>query len=246
VYEDRAKYYADPDFYQAPAAALISKSYADARRGLISGRQAARRYPAGDANIENGDTVYLCVADKDGNMVSLIQSNYWGMGSGMTPGETGFSLQNRGALFSLQEGHANVFEPGKRPFHTIIPAFVMKDGKPYMTFGVMGGSMQPQGHVQILVNMIDFGMNLQEAGDAARIRHTGSSQPTDEVMTDGGSVYLESGYSDEVRETLKKMGHHVATERTDYGGYQAILRDNERGVYYGASESRKDGQAAGY
>lgn len=246
VYEDRAKFYADPDFYDAPIDKLISKSYADERRKLIDAGKAASRYSSGDAILENGDTIYLTVADKDGNMVSLIQSNYGGMGSGMTPGDLGFSLQNRGALFSLQEGHANVFEPGKRPFHTIIPAFVMKDGKPYMSFGVMGGAMQPQGHVQILVNMIDFGMNLQEAGDAARIRHTGSSQPTDEVMIDGGTVYLESGITDDVREELRKMGHNIGTEPITYGGYQAIRRDHEQGVYYGASESRKDGQAAGY
>ena len=246
VYEDRAKYYADPDFYEAPLEALLAKSYADRRRELIDPARAADTYPAGEAALESGDTIYLTVADKDGNMVSLIQSNYGGMGSGMTPGDLGFCLQNRGALFSLKPGHANVFEPGKRPFHTIIPAFVMKDGKPYMSFGVMGGSMQPQGHVQVLVNMIDFGMNLQEAGDAPRIRHSGSSQPTDEVMTGGGTVYLESGYSDAVRQKLRERGHDIATEPTSYGGYQAILRDHEQGVYYGASESRKDGQAAGW
>jgi gamma-glutamyltranspeptidase / glutathione hydrolase len=246
VYEDRAKYYADPDFYEAPLEMLLAKSYADRRRELIDPDHASDTYSAGGSALENGDTIYLTVADGDGNMVSLIQSNYGGMGSGMTPGDLGFCLQNRGALFSLEEGHANAFQPGKRPFHTIIPAFVMKDGKPYLSFGVMGGSMQPQGHVQILVNVIDFGMNLQEAGDAPRIRHTGSSQPTDEVMTDGGTVYLESGYSDAVREELRKRGHDIATEPTDYGGYQAIRRDHEQGVYYGASESRKDGQAAGY
>ena len=246
VYEDRAKYYADPDFYHAPLEALLAKSYAARRRELIDPARAAESYPAGPASLEGGDTIYLTVADTDGNMVSLIQSNYGGMGSGMTPGDLGFCLQNRGALFSLQDGHANVFEPGKRPFHTIIPAFVMKDGKPYMSFGVMGGSMQPQGHVQILVNIIDFGMNLQEAGDAPRIRHSGSSQPTDQVMTDGGTVYLESGYSEAVREDLRARGHDIATEPTSYGGYQAILRDHQEGVYYGASESRKDGQAAGW
>jgi len=246
VYEDRAKFYADPEFYDAPVARLISKDYADERRKLINPDKAAVSYPAGDAMLETGDTIYMTVADSAGNMISLIQSNYGGMGSGMTPGDLGFMLQNRGALFSLQEGHANVFEPGKRPFHTIIPAFVMKDGKPFMSFGVMGGSIQPQGHVEILVNVIDFGMNIQEAGDAARIRHTGSSQPTDEVMTDGGVVYMESGIGEDVREQLKEKGHNVATERIDYGGYQAIRRDNEEGVYYGASESRKDGQAAGY
>ncbi len=246
VYEDRAKYYADPDFYEAPLAMLLAKSYADRRREMIDPERAADTYAAGDPGLEKGDTIYLTVADSGGNMVSLIQSNYGGMGSGMTPAELGFCLQNRGALFSLQEGHANVFEPGKRPFHTIIPAFVMRDGRPYMSFGVMGGAMQPQGHVQILVNMIDFGMNLQEAGDAPRIRHAGSSQPTDEIMTSGGSVYLESGYSEAVRAELRKRGHVVATEPTTYGGYQAIRRDHEKGVYYGASESRKDGQAAGY
>jgi gamma-glutamyltranspeptidase/glutathione hydrolase len=246
VYEDRAKFYADPDFYDAPVARLISKEYADKRRKLIDPDKAAVTYPPGDAMLETGDTIYMTVADSDGNMISLIQSNYGGMGSGMTPGDLGFMLQNRGALFSLEEGHANVFEPGKRPFHTIIPAFVMKDGKPFMSFGVMGGSIQPQGHVEILVNIIDFGMNIQEAGDAARIRHTGSSQPTDEVMTDGGVVYMESGIGEDVREQLRKKGHNVATDSIDYGGYQAIRRDHEEGVYYGASESRKDGQAAGY
>ena len=246
VYEDRAKFYADPDFYDAPIEQLISKDYADERRKLITDSKAAASYPSGDAILEHGDTIYLTVADKDGNMVSLIQSNYGGMGSGMTPGKLGFMLQNRGALFSLQDGHANIFEPGKRPFHTIIPAFVMKDGKPFMSFGVMGGSIQPQAHVQILVNVIDFGMNIQEAGDAARMRHVGSSQPTDEVMKNGGTVYLESGIPDSVRDDLRKLGHNIATGRGDYGGYQAILRNEEQGVYYGASESRKDGQAAGY
>lgn len=246
VYEDRARWYADMDFFNAPVDRLISKAYAEERRKLIAPDTAAKTYAAGDMVLEEGDTIYLTVADADGNMVSLIQSNFSGMGSGMTPGDLGFMLQNRGALFSLDPRHPNVFEPGKRPFHTIIPAFVMKDGKPWMSFGVMGGSMQPQGHVQILVNMIDFGMNTQEAGDAARIRHTGSSQPTDEVMTDGGTVYLESGYSEAVRERLRQKGHTVATEATNYGGYQAIRRDAEQGVYYGASESRKDGQAAGY
>ena len=246
VYEDRAKYYADMDFYDAPLERLISKEYAAERAALISPDRAADSYPAGDMAIEHGDTIYLTVADRDGNMVSLIQSNYGGLGSGMTIAKNGFMLQNRGALFSLQDGHANVYEPGKRPFHTIIPAFVMKDGKPLMSYGVMGGAMQPQGHAQILINMIDFGMNLQEAGDAARIRHIGSSQPTDQRMTDGGEVFLESGYGEEVREQLRQLGHTIATEFQSVGGYQAIYRDPETGAYYGASESRKDGQAAGY
>ncbi len=246
VYEDRAKYYADMDFVDVPVGRLVSKGYADERRKLIASDKAAMSYPAGDALLEDGDTIYLTVADSDGNMVSLIQSNYGGMGSGMTPGDLGFILQDRGELFSLTEGHANVVEPGKRPFHTIIPAFIMKDGRPWISFGLMGGAMQPQGHAQIVINMIDFGMNLQEAGDAARIRHKFSSQPTDQVMTDGGTIFLESGFSDETREALMEMGHNVSSEAGIYGGYQAIKLDAEQGVYYGASESRKDGSAAGY
>jgi len=246
VWADRAKYYADMDFASVPVGTLISKEYAAERRKLIDPKKAATMDAAGDAALEHGDTIYMTVADRHGNMISLIQSNYGGMGSGMVPGDLGFGLQNRGALFSLEEGHANVYEPGKRPFHTIIPAFVLKDGEPWLSFGVMGGSMQPQGHAQILVNMIDFGMNLQEAGDAPRIRHTGSSQPTGEVMSDGGTVYLESGYGAGVREDLAARGHTVASKRTDYGGYQAILWDATQRVYYGASETRKDGHAAGY
>jgi gamma-glutamyltranspeptidase/glutathione hydrolase len=246
AYEDRAKFYADMDFVDVPVDRLISKEYAAERRKLISTKEASKRLPAGDAKLEAGDTIYLTVADKDGNMVSLIQSNFRGMGSGMIPGELGFMLQDRAELFSLDPDHANALEPGKRPFHTIIPAFVMKDGEPLMSFGVMGGSMQPQGHVQIIVNMLDFGMNLQEAGDAARVRHGGSSQPTGEVMTDGGTVYLERGFSTETREALEAMGHTLGDSDGGFGGYQAILRDREEGVYYGASEVRKDGQAAGY
>ena len=246
VYEDRARYYADMDFYNAPIERLVSKEYGIERAALIDPNKAAMTYAPGDMNIEHGDTIYLAVADKDGNMVSLIQSNYGGLGSGLTLAEYGFSLQNRGALFSLEDGHANVYEPGKRPFHTIIPAFITKDGKPYMSFGVMGGAMQPQGHAQIMINMIDFGMNLQEAGDAARIRHIGSSQPTDQKMTDGGELFLESAIGQEVREQLAKMGHRLTDEPQSVGGYQGILYDASNGVYYGATESRKDGQAAGY
>jgi len=246
AYEDRAKFYADMDFADVPVETLISKEYADERRQLISMESAAQSLPAGDMKLEEGDTIYLTVADKDGNMVSLIQSNYRGMGSGMTPGDLGFVLQDRAELFNLDENHANALEPGKRPFHTIIPAFVMKDGKPLMSFGVMGGSMQPQGHVQIVVNMLDFGMNLQEAGDAARVRHGGSSQPTGEVMVDGGTIFMERGFSEETRNALEALGHKLGDTDGSFGGYQAILRDHEQGVYYGASEVRKDGQAAGY
>ncbi|WNJ19279.1 gamma-glutamyltransferase [Pontibacter sp. G13] len=244
AYEDRAKFYADPAFNEIPVDELISKQYARERNALLNPKRAARSVPAG--KLKDGDTIYLTVADKDGNMVSLIQSNFRGMGSGVIPGDLGFMLQDRGELFTLEEGHFNVYEPGKRPFHTIIPAFVTKDGKPFMSFGVMGGGMQPQGHVQILVNMIDFGMNLQEAGDAPRIRHDGSSQPTGEVMSDGGYVNLESGIDYETIRALRQKGHKVGYSAGGYGGYQAIMWDDLRKVYFGASESRKDGQAAGY
>lgn len=244
AFEDRANYYCDPDFSTIPLKKLLSKEYAIERKALINPNRSAKNYPAGE--LEQGNTIYLTVADKEGNMVSLIQSNYRGMGSGMTPDQLGFVLQDRGELFSLKEGHANVFEPEKRPFHTIIPAFITKNGKPFISFGLMGGAMQPQGHAQIVVNLIDFKMNLQEAGDAPRIRHEGSSQPTGEKMTDGGWVNLESAISyQNIRELLQK-GHKIKFETGGYGGYQAILYDEERGVYFGASESRKDGQAAGY
>jgi gamma-glutamyltranspeptidase/glutathione hydrolase len=246
AYEDRAKYYADTDFVDVPVARLISKGYAAERRKLIMPMRASKTLPAGDAKLEDGDTVYLTVADKDGNMVSLIQSNYHGMGSGMTPGELGFVLQDRAELFALDESHANVVAGGKRPFHTIIPAFVMKDGKPLISFGLMGGAMQPQGHAQVIVNMVDFGMNLQEAGDAARIHHTGSSQPIGTTMTDGGVVHMESTFSQETRSMLESFGHTLGPSNGSFGGYQAIKWDEEQGVYYGASEVRKDGQAAGY
>ena len=246
AFEDRAKYYADMDFVDVPVTRLISKEYADERRKLISPSRASKKLPPGDAKLEHGDTIYLTVADKDGNMVSLIQSNYRGMGSGMTPGDLGFVLQDRAELFALEDGHANVVEGGKRPFHTIIPAFVMKDGKPLISFGLMGGSMQPQGHAQIVVNMVDFGMNLQEAGDAARINHTGSSQPTGTTMNDGGVVHLETTFSEETRKGLVSLGHTLGPSNGSFGGYQAIMWNEEQGVYYGASEVRKDGQAAGY
>lgn len=243
AFEDRAKYYADPDFNQIPVDWLISKEYAQQRAKLIDMKKAAKRY---DAGLNEGDTIYLTTADKDGNMVSLIQSNYRGMGSGMTPTGLGFILQDRGEMFSLQEGHFNVYAPGKRPFHTIIPAFVTRNGKPWLSFGVMGGGTQPQMHAQIVVNLIDFGMNLQEAGDAPRMLHTGSSEPTDEVMTDGGYVSLESGYDYKTRRQLVQMGHVLRDVSGSYGGYQAIMRDPKSGVYFGASETRKDGQASGY
>ncbi len=244
AFEDRAKYYADPDFNDIPIEQLITKEYAKKRAALIDLDRAARSYDPGE--IEKGNTIYMTVADQFGNMVSLIQSNYQGMGSGMCPPGLGFILQDRGELFALEEGHANVYEPGKRPFHTIIPAFITKDGKPFISFGLMGGSMQPQGHAQIVINLIDFGMNLQEAGDAPRIRHGGSSQPTGTVMTDGGTLYLESGIRWEELQKLIMKGHKIQWDLGSYGGYQAIMWDAKNKVYFGASESRKDGQAAGY
>jgi gamma-glutamyltranspeptidase/glutathione hydrolase len=244
AFEDRAKFYADPDFNKIPVNDLISKEYGKKRSELIDQKRAARSYPAGFP--ESPNTIYLTTADAEGNMVSLIQSNFRGMGSGMTPGQLGFVLQDRGELFSLEEGHMNVYEPHKRPFHTIIPAFITKDGEPFISFGVMGGGMQPQGHTQIVCNLIDFGMNLQEAGDAPRISHEGSSEPTDEIMTDGGVVSLESGFDYETIRELMSKGHFIRYEKGPYGGYQAIMYDSKNKVFYGASESRKDGQAAGY
>ena len=243
AFEDRAKYYADPAFNDIPVDALISKDYAQKRRALINPNKAAKRY---DAGVVEGDTIYLTVADKDGNMVSLIQSNYRGMGSGMTPPELGFILQNRGELFTLAPNHFNTYEPKKRPFHTIIPAMVTRNNKPWLSFGVMGGATQPQMHAQIVVNLIDFGMNLQEAGDAPRFIHVGSSSPTGALMKDGGELSMETGFATEVRRTLYERGHQLSDKLGIYGGYQAILYDADKQVYFGASESRKDGQAAGY
>ncbi len=246
AFEDRARFYADPDFNDIPVEQLISKKYADERRKLINPRLAAKRYDAGNPSLDEGDTIYLTVADKDGNMVSLIQSNYRGMGSGMCPDGLGFIIQDRGELFDLEEGRFNTYAPHKRPFHTIIPAFITKDGRPFMSFGVMGGATQPQGQAQIVINIVDFGMNLQEAGDAPRILHQGSSQPTGSRMEDGGTVSLETGIPGETVRELVRMGHRISHNVGSFGGYQAIMFDEKKGVYYGASESRKDGQAAGY
>ena len=247
AYEDRARHYGDPAFQRIPIPELLDKDYARRRRALISDTTAALRYDPGDMALKQSDTIYLTTADATGMVVSLIQSNYRGMGSGMVPEGLGFGLQDRGEAFLLKPGHPNSFAPGKRPFHTIIPAFVTRDGKPWLSFGVMGGDMQPQGHVQILMNLIDFGMGLQEAGDAPRIYHTRSSEPTGEVMTDGGTVYLEEGFPAASVAELLRRGHRVGrTGPGSFGGYQAIRLDLENKVLFGASESRKDGQAAGY
>jgi gamma-glutamyltranspeptidase/glutathione hydrolase len=273
AWADRAKFYADPDFAKIHLAGLLSKQYAAGRRKLIDPNHAAKTVEAGNPQIgagapprrstqisargragsssliDDGDTIYMCTADDEGNMVSLIQSNYRGMGSGIVVAGLGFMFQDRGELFSMDPQHANVYAPGKRPFHTIIPGFVMEDGKPWEAFGVMGGGMQPQGHVQVLTNQIDFGLNVQEAGDASRWQHEGDNEPTGEKMNaSGGYVEVESGIPyDTVRE-LRKKGHDVRFDVGGYGGYQAIkveMHDGRR-VYVGASESRKDGMAAGY
>ncbi|MCD4679236.1 MAG: gamma-glutamyltransferase [Bacteroidales bacterium] len=243
AFEDRAKFYADMAFENVDVETLISKEYGAERRKLINDNYAGS-YSHGD--ITDGETIYLTVADKDGNMVSLIQSNYRGMGSGMVPPGLGFMLQDRGELFNLNKEHANTYAPGKRPFHTIIPAFITKDGMPYISFGVMGGDFQPMGHVQIIMNIIDFGMSLQEAGDAPRISHSGSSTPTGDPSGGKGEINLESGFDYAVIRKLLSMGHAVGFKKGIYGGYQAIMYDKENAVYYGASESRKDGQAGGY
>ena len=248
AFADRARWYADPAFGTLPVSKLISKPYARQRGKLMSMDRAAREVqPATPKELEEGDTIYMTVADADGMMVSLIQSNYRGMGSGMAVPGLGFIFQDRGEMFVLKEGHPNSYAPGKRPFQTIIPAFVTKDGKPWLSFGVMGGGMQPQGHAQIVINLIDFGMNLQEAGDAPRIQHDGSTDPTGQatVMSDGGEVDLENGYPYETVRALMRKGHSVRFADGPYGGYQAIMV-NPQGGYIGASESRKDGQAAGY
>ncbi len=253
AFADRAMLYADPAFTafssQQIVEKLLSDDYAQTQFKRIDSKRAAMSIEAGVIpELNQGDTIYLTTADKEGNMVSLIQSNYRGMGSGMTPPGSGFILQDRGEMFVLKKNHANTYAPGKRPFHTIIPAFITKDGKPWVSFGLMGGGMQPQGHVQIVTNLIDFDMNLQEAGDAPRVQHEGSTEPTGQntPMLDGGELQLETGFDYQNVRSLMRKGHKVVFADGPYGGYQAILRDPKTGVYFGASESRKDGQAAGY
>ncbi len=248
AFEDRARHYADPDFYDVPAAQLLSSPYVQLQRDRIDPNSAAPIVPPGDRrSLQAGDTVYLTTADEHGMMVSLIQSNFRGMGSGVVVPEFGFMLQNRGELFALDAGHANAYAPGKRPFNTIIPGFVTRGEDFALSFGVMGADMQPQGQVQVLQNIIDFGLNVQEAGDAPRLRHDGSSTPVGETATGSGSVHLEAGIPPEAAAGLRALGHKVEPDNGyGFGGYQAILRDGRRGVYFGASEARKDGQAAGY
>ena len=246
AYEDLAKYYGDPDFVKVPIKTLLSDRYARERRKLIHLDHVNPDVEPGEAALKDGDTTYFTVADKDGMMVSIIQSNYRGMGSGLVADGLGFMFQDRGELFSLDESSPNVYAPGKRPFHTIIPAFVMKGSKPWMSFGLMGGDMQPQGHVQVLVDMIDFGMNVQEAGDAARFYHTGTTEVTGEAAQGVGKLQLESGISPAVKAELERRGYKIVPSTGDYGGYQAIQWDSKNRVYWGATEMRKDGEAIGY
>ncbi|MDE2162616.1 MAG: gamma-glutamyltransferase family protein [Alphaproteobacteria bacterium] len=246
AFEDLAKFYADLAFVKVPMKGLISAAYGAQRAKEINLQHANPNIGPGDPQLFNGDTIYLTTADKDGMMVSLIQSNYRGMGSGLVADHLGFMFQDRGELFSLDPHAANVYAPGKRPFHTIIPGFVMKDGQPFMSFGLMGGDMQPQGHVQVLTDIIDFGMNVQEAGDAARWRHYGNAEPTGEPSQGIGTVEMESGFSPTVKAELEKRGYKVVPGTGAFGGYQAIMWDAKNRVYWGASEMRKDGEAMGY
>jgi gamma-glutamyltranspeptidase/glutathione hydrolase len=246
AFEDLAKYFGDPDFVKVPVKGLLSDAYARDRRALIHMDHANPSLGPGEPKLIAGDTTYFTVADKDGMMISIIQSNYRGMGSGLVPDGLGFMFQDRGELYSLDPKSPNVYAPGKRPFHTIIPAFVMKDGQPWLSFGLMGGDMQPQGHVQVLVNIIDFGMNVQEAGDFMRFRHYGGSEVTGEPAQGVGFVEMESGITPAAKAELEKRGHRLVPGTGGFGGYQAILKDPKTGVYWGATEMRKDGEAIGY
>ena len=239
VWADRDTYVADADANELPTEQLISKAYAETRRRLIDRERAATMVTPGNP-YEHSDTVYLTVVDKDRNAISLIESIFGGFGSKVVPGDLGFALQNRGSGFSLEAGHLNSLEPHKRPLHTNMPGFVTKDGKPLMPFGVMGGPMQPQGHWQVLSNIIDFGMNLQEAGDAARVRHSPSREP-------GGTLAVEPGVSDARIAALERLGHHVQRAGGGaMGGYQAIMINPETGMLHGGSDPRKDGHVVGY
>jgi gamma-glutamyltranspeptidase/glutathione hydrolase len=246
AFADRARFYCDMAMSDVPLEWLVSKEYAAERAKLFNPERALVNVPAGDPRLKHSDTIYLCVVDEHRNCCSLIQSNFHGFGSQLVPGELGFALQNRGALFALEPDHPNCIAPGKRPFHTIIPAMVTRNNRPEFVFGVMGGDMQPQGHVQVLMNWIDFGMNIQMAGDAARVRHEGSATPTG-LPEDppGGIVFVESGIPAATVKALEAMGHTVKTGGS-MGGYQGILIDWDKGVLHGATESRKDGAALGY
>lgn len=243
AFEDRARYVADPDFYRAPVEWLVSKDYAVQRAKLIRPDRILERAFAGEAPSQ-GDTTYFCTADADGMMVSIIQSNYRGMGSGLSPDGLGFMFQDRGELFHLEDGHPNLYAPGKRPFQTIIPGFATKDGAPWLAFGVMGGDMQPQGQAQIIINMVDYGLGLQAAGDSPRWHHEGSSEPTGAPAQGTGLLRLETGVPDETERKLAALGWKLGPPDGGFGGYQAIER--WPGRYAAATEMRKDGVALAY
>ncbi len=244
AYENRARFYADPDFARIPIERLLAPEHGRRQAARIDPERAARAV-ADSRHLFASDTVYLTVVDRERNAVSLIQSIYYGFGSGVTPPGLGFAMQNRGSLFALDPAHPNVLAPGKRPFHTIIPAMVSQEGRPVYSFGVMGGDMQPQGHVQVLFQLLVRGLDPQAAGDAARIRHDGSSSPTGGTMNDGGIVRLEPDLDPAVADGLRERGHEVESAAGGYGGYQGIWIDWERGTLVGGSESRKDGLARG-
>ncbi len=249
AFADMAASFADPDFIKTPVQTLISDEYGRQQLQRINPNRAADDYGPSEVLLEGeGDTTYLTVADASGMMVSLIQSNYRGMGSGLVPDGLGFMLQDRGELFALTEGHPNVYAPGKRPFQTIIPAFLMQGDKPVMSFGLMGGGMQPQGHVQVLINWLDFGMDIQAAGDAARFLHDGGASPTDLPYEGYGVLYVEPGVPQSTVGRLREMGHKVEYNGAGamFGGYQAIYRNPQTGVYSGATEMRKDGTVTAY
>jgi gamma-glutamyltranspeptidase/glutathione hydrolase len=243
AFEDRARYFADPDFARLPIDWLISKDYAAERARLI--RPDRRLSPAFAGETPGqGDTTYLCAADKDGLMVSLIQSNFRLMGSGLMPDGLGFMLQNRGELFHLADGHPNLYAPGKRPFQTIIPGFATVRGEPWLAFGVMGGDMQPQGQAQLIQNLVDHGLDLTAAGDAPRWRHAGSNEPTGEKASGDGVIHLESGVPAATREGLAALGWSFGPLDGGFGGYQCVQR--WPGRYAAATEMRKDGIALAY
>jgi gamma-glutamyltranspeptidase/glutathione hydrolase len=245
AFEDRARYYADPQFADVPVEWLLSKEYAQQRARLIDARRANTAARPGDPPLDS-DTVYLTAADEQGNMISLIQSLYHGFGSTICPDFVGFSIQNRGQAFSLDANHRNRLEPHKRPFHTIIPGFVTREGRPVLSFGVMGGDFQPQGHCQVLMNLIDFRMSPQQAGEQPRIAHAGGSTPWDGPATAGGQLEPERGIAADTLSGLTAMGHQVKPGVSAHGGYQAIWREEEPRRYFGGSDPRKDGAALGY
>ena len=245
AFADRAQFYGDPRFTHFDVSRLLADNYTQQRRAMIHNDRVMPPPPHAEMSID-GDTTYFTVADSDGMMVSWIQSNYRGMGSGLVPDGLGFMLQDRGELFSLQDHSPNLYAPGRRPFQTIIPAFALRDGQPWLSFGVMGGDMQPQGHVQIIVNMVDYGLDIQAAGDAARYRFYDGVEPTGEQPDGVGHVMIENGVPQSVRDELGRRGHRVTPgDRSSFGGYQAIMR-NANGVYEAATEMRKDGAADAY